>query len=392
MKMKATESAEDRMKLNATESAADRMKLKATESAEDRMKLKATESAEDRMQKLKREAALVPVSASVNRRLPIADSLPNVEIMQSIGKTKCQSVILSGFNAATLTTMVKVWYVPSGENTCSFSLPESKLTAVNFVASRGMSRYLWVGTERGELLELDSANECRLEDRKQVHNAAVTHIVRQGFHMYTLDDNGGLKIWAPDSNGRVSLATRPRSLRIASKISAALVQASALWCASARVVEVYNLDEDASSLLLRKLEIGIGTSGISCMAKLDAMNEVYTGHEDGNVTVFCALTYTKKKIINSSFYRITSMRGVGESSLWVGYSTGKITIFDTKAAQEWIIVKDFLGHYNSGVAEISSDEASLSFTGRMPVASVSESGHIKMVFLCNTVGRITNAG
>jgi WD40 repeat protein len=64
--------------------------------------------------------------------------------------------------------------------------------------------------------------------------------------------------------------------------------------------------------------------------------------------------------------------------IWVGYSTGKVAIYDISVANEWSAKKEFLIYYNSAVSSICCDVISLLYTNTLLVASVSEAGNIKI--------------
>jgi hypothetical protein len=260
----------------------------------------------------KPEKKLVPTTTKLNRRYPICDKFPKVDILQSLGKAKCSYIILTGLYVLTLTTQLKVFNLTTSENIASFNIQDTKIISINVKASRLEPTQVWIGTERGELLELDFVNGCKVDDRKVVHSASITHIINENFTMYTLDENGGLKIWNKDSTGTISLANRPRSLRISSKITNLIIHEDRIWCSVGRCVEIYNLKEDTINVFIKKIELGFGNSNISCMTFLAEQNEVYTGHDDGKITVFCLKSETKKIVVNPSIYRITSILGVGK--------------------------------------------------------------------------------
>lgn len=319
---------------------------------------------------LKRETVLIPTTTSLNRRFPTSESIANIE---QVGKTK--SMIFSGLYAVTLNVTLRVWYLPTGENTCTFTLPDSKIYAMSFIPARPL--LIWVSTERGELLELDISNGCKIFCKRFVHNVTVTMIWKHDVNMFTLDDNGGLKIWSASESGKCDFDEgRPRTLRIGTKYTATLTIGLRLWCIGGKTVEIYDLDESAESLLIKKHDL-IGVYNISCISSLMSINEVYVGHEDGKVSVFCSETFVKKKVIQTSSYKITSIMGVGTKYVWIGYSVGKIAVFDTTICESWALLKDFSVYHNSSVMSLDLDETSMCMRGSMDLASISENGNLK---------------
>ncbi|KAI8922982.1 hypothetical protein BC831DRAFT_55629 [Entophlyctis helioformis] len=381
-----------------------------------------------------KETFHIPITRHTDRSAPVAESLPNTDVFH---KGNVRSFAFSGFYAATGQQSARVWYIPSGENTRSVnpSTTEQRVHAVAFVPSRHLehdSRTVWASIDRGELLEIDVETGDVVE-RRAIHNATVTHILRHRFSLYTLDENGSFKIWAP-VDGRISLsATRPRALRISSSASrapcsAALVDGDRLWTAFGKQLTVYNLAEDASVLVERRMDFGLAVGAVSCIAALPQRGQVYTAHEDGKITVFAAASLDKLRTYQVAFYRITSLVGVGDTCLWAGFGTGKIAVYDTagggggvgvgvsvngssggsgsggqgllvqigsasdvaetsahgasasssaSTGDAWVVVKEFTAYHNSAVTQLVVDDTSLALMGKLHVASVSDGGHMR---------------
>ena len=325
----------------------------------------------------RKEILNIPFTKNVNRRAPLAEGLPNTELSHN-GKPK--SFAFAGYSAATLHTNLRLWYIPSGENRETLSMPDVKLTAVQYLPSKVVhesGKIVWVATDKGELIEIDTETG-NISDRKMAHNSAVNHMIRYNFDMITLDEHGGLKVWYAQGQ-RCTLGGRPRGLRVMAKTAVATIVQDRLWCANGKYIEIYNLSETSSHFLEKKIEVAMGTGPITSIAWLPLMSECYVGHEDGKITVYNAVSLEKKRTVLSAIYRIMSMVAIGPSYLWVGYSTGKIAVFDTNHTNDtWSLVKDFSAYYNSGVGILVLDETSLPLLNRSHVASVSESGHIRI--------------
>ena len=332
-----------------------------------------------------KEQIVTPAMRFVDRGLPVPETLPTTELFH---KGSVRAFAFSGFHAVTCQSTVRSWFIPSGTETgrpVQFGA-DAKVTACCFVPSRALdinSRSFWVAVDKGELVDVNAETGDIIE-RRSVHNATVTHILRHMFCMYTLDENGGLKVWQPDaSTGRISLSMRPRGLRVNGRITCCIVVGSRLWTAYMKQIEVYNLTEGALTLVEKKMDLGLGVGFISSITCLLRLNEIYTGHDDGKISVFNAVTFEKKRIVQIAYYRIVSLVAVGDSHLWAGFGTGKILICDVASKQpsstesRWSVIKEFNAYLNSSVSTLFLDEDALALIGRLYLASVSESGHIR---------------
>eukprot|EP00842_Homolaphlyctis_polyrhiza_P003581 jgi/Hompol1/4223/HPOL_006989-RA len=221
-----------------------------------------------------------------------------------------------------------------------------------------------------------------LLDRKTTHSGPITHIIRHHFTLYTLDETGGLKIWSANRDGDVLLSSTPRALRISPRQSHVIIDRNHLWAASGKRLEIINLSLDAPALVERRVDVSFSVGQISALASLPAKCEIYVGHEDGKISVFNALTFEKKRTYQVAFYRVSSLLGVNESHLWAGFGTGKISIFDVdyNNGDSWSLVKEFLPQspQNSPVVGLYVDDTSLLTLGQLYIASVLESGIVRI--------------
>ncbi|KAI8905732.1 Endonuclease/exonuclease/phosphatase [Powellomyces hirtus] len=337
--------------------------------------------AEDRFAGLRREKLYSPDNVSTNRRLPVAEGLPNSDLYLK-HSTKCFAV--SGFYTCTGGEKIRVWYIPSGENIKTVSVGESKIYAMAFVPTHYMEdegRYLWVSLDKGEIIEVDITTG-EIVDRKTVHSGTVTHIMRHHGHMWTVDDNGGLKIWAQDSTRkRVTLQQRPRAVRVGVKQNVAFVVNCYLWSAAGKVIEVYRPVEEGAPCIQQRfdLTITVGIGNVAGFASTRKGDTVFSGHDDGKILVWDATTLAKKRIVNAGMYPVTALLGLGDKYLWAGHSTGKIHIYDVEHIDgDWSALKEFQAYHSASVDELVMDERSVFLSGRLQVASLSHNGQIRI--------------
>ncbi|KAI8906937.1 Endonuclease/exonuclease/phosphatase [Gorgonomyces haynaldii] len=313
-----------------------------------------------------KETLFIPNTKRVNRRPPVQDRLPNVDL--SVGKQKM--IQISGEHCACLQSeQVKIVRIRSGETIVQLQ-EKCKWTSLCFVPSKTMEdegKYLWIGTDKGELLEIDMNG--RILDRKQAHNGPVTHIIRSGFDLITCDDNGGLKIW--QCQEKCLLSDRPRSWRISSKTQILLYVNGFLWAIAGKQIEIYHLESSSNNLLVKKFEIGFGLAAIVQACAIQ--DRVYLGHDDGKISVY--VNFEKQKTVVVSAYAIKSLLAGVDNQIWVGFGTGKISVFDT---EEWYTIKDFQGAYSQSIVQLTQDVHGLCRSGYLNIASLSDSGSVRI--------------
>lgn len=196
--------------------------------------------------------------------------------------------------------------------------------------------------------------------------------------MYTIDENGGLKIWEISQElGIVDLKGKSKSLRIQPRQLFAIVVENRLWTAALKSIDIYDLSADSQSFSCKKIEIGMGIGAITGITFLDRRQEVITSHECGKVTVYNAQTYERMYYVQLSSYKILSILAVGEAMVWVGFGTGKIIIYRINEKANWRAILDFPAYVNSGVVTLELDDTSLINTGNLTIMSLSDGGTVK---------------
>ncbi|KAJ3142927.1 hypothetical protein HDU90_002799 [Geranomyces variabilis] len=336
---------------------------------------------EDRFAGLRREKLYSPDNISTNRRLPVAEGLPNSDLYL---KHSARCFAVSGFYACTGGEKVRVWYIPSGDNIRTISVGETKIHAMAFAPTHYIEdegRYLWVSLDKGEIIEIDITTG-EIVDRKTLHAGTVTHIMRHCGQMWTIDDAGSLKVWSEDADRkRVMLQQRPRGVRVAAKQTIAFVAGANLWSAAGKIIEVHRPGEDVASCFQQRfdLSVTVGVGNVSCFASTRQGNTIFSGHDDGKILVWDAIALVKKRIVNAGMYPVTSLLGLGDRYLWAGHSTGKIHIYDVEHIDgHWSALKEFQAYHSASVDELVMDERSVFLSGRLQVASLSYNGQIRI--------------
>ncbi len=280
-----------------------------------------------------------------------------------------------------------MWYSPSGEKKCTLNLhgSESKMHSINFVVFPPFGtpddfyQYVWIGLERGEIIEFD-INTGEISARSSSHTSTVSHIIRGTKEMFSIDEHGSLKIWLPDHEGKVSLLQRPRALRIQARPSCAILANGLMWTSQGKIIEVYSLQENTTTILQCRIDSGQGwsiASSISALAYSANTQEVLASHDSGKISVYCSHTFERKLIVQATSYKITSMIVVADR-IWIGLQTGKIQVFEPRL-DGWICILDFLAYQNASVSSlVFDDRAFLSGSFHTVVTSVSDGGHIKL--------------
>lgn len=199
-------------------------------------------------------------------------------------------------------------------------------------------RYVWCGTREGHVWELDTLEGCIVESRNNVHSGPVTHIVRVGDRMLSLDEGGKvsarlfmrflnipayqtdrdgcirvqqMSIWLPSKGPGtaytgVHLTGQPHTQRISLDKSAyALVLGEQLWVCTGPAshetkhgtgkgprIRIYNPFTDdrpfnaTSKPVSMPPEMAIGVGPVSSGTIIPTKAELaYLGHESGHVSI-----------------------------------------------------------------------------------------------------------
>ncbi|KAG6132984.1 hypothetical protein E4U12_002970 [Claviceps purpurea] len=322
-----------------------------------------------------------PDNANVNRRPPYVkkgchevQTKYDPKLMDVCGELVCTSGQLT-----------RVWDIVDGEQLMSLSHTEGvKATSVSFKPAADPEQeghVLWIGTNLGELMEVETATQRIREVKTGVHGKAeITNIYRHYNELWTLDEGGLLNLWMPDSDGVPNLSSQPivQASRIPRGHTFSLVVGDELWHATGKLIRVYEPSADMSKpcqVLVRPLSAD-GCGDVTAGTTLgSAPGVVFFGHVDGKVSVFSTSDYTCQKILNVSSWKINGLCGVGHN-IWAAYNTGKICVYDT-AQQPWTIKKEWQAHEHS-VLKMKTDSSGPYRMDRLQVLSLGADGKVKI--------------
>jgi hypothetical protein len=296
-----------------------------------------------------------PDSSQANRRPPVfSDNLSGIPTGY---ETKLFAIC--GDYICTTGYVTNVWNVLTGKLLLNLSHGDTvKMTSIAFRPAKDVEdegKRLWLGTNTGEMLELDIPTQSVIYTKNNAHaRSPVVKIFRYASEMWSMDDDGTLHIWPSDDTGTPSLRQAPLTFRIPRGHTYSIISGSQLWLANTKEIRVFKRTSDNNYFQkmtqdpLSQPNVGEVTSGAIISSQPD---RVYFGHTDGNV----------------SLYKISSLVGVGDN-LWAGYSTGMIYVYDTKSTP-WKVLKDWKAH-DKPIAGILADRTSIWKLDRFQVASL----------------------
>jgi hypothetical protein len=312
-----------------------------------------------------------PDSSQANRRPPM---FPDTTAGIPTGyETKLFAIC--GDYICTTGYVTNVWNVLTGKLLLSLSHGETvKATALAFRPARDVEdegKRLWLGTNTGEMHEIDIPTQCVVYTKNNAHaRSVIVKIFRYASEMWSIDDEGTLHIWPADDSGSPSLRQAPLTYRVPRGHTFSIISGSQLWLATTKEVRVFQRTDDSNNFQkmtqdpLSQPNVGEVTSGAIISSQPD---RVYFGHTDGKVTIYSKKGFECLGIVNVSLYKISSLVGVGDY-LWAGYSTGMLYVYDTKSTP-WKVLKDWKAH-EKPIAGILADRTSIWKLDRFQVASL----------------------
>ncbi|KAG5927164.1 hypothetical protein E4U42_002540 [Claviceps africana] len=322
-----------------------------------------------------------PDNANVNRRPPYVkkgchevQTKYDPKIMDVCGELVCTSGQLT-----------RVWNIVDGEQVMSLSHTEGvRATSVAFKPAADPEHegsFLWIGTNLGELMEVETATQRIVEVRTGMHSRAeVTNIYRHYNELWSVDEGGSLNLWVPGSDGVPSLSSQPvvQASRVSRGHTFSLVVGDELWHATGKLIRVFEPSADGRKpfqVLVRPLSAD-GCGDVTAGTTLgSAPGAVYFGHVDGKVSMFSTSDYTCQKILNVSSWKINGLCGVG-STMWTAYNTGKICVYDT-AQEPWVVKKEWQAHEQS-VAKMKMDSSGPYRMERLQILTLGADGKVKI--------------
>lgn len=289
-----------------------------------------------------------------------------------------------GKHVCTTGYITRVWDLTTGEQIMSLSHGETvKSLSLAFKPGAGLEdegRRVWVGTNTGELHEIDVFSGSVVASRSYPSRREVIKILRHKKEMWTLDDEGRLLVWPPDESGVPNLQYSYHNPydRVARGHTFSMVVGDTLWLATGKEVHLYrpNAPDDVSFKVLRK-PLGSHHTGEVTSGAYTTRDggRVYLGHADGKVTVYSASSNACLNVVNVSVYKINCLGIVGDN-LWAAYKTGMIYVYDT-STDPWTVLKDWRAH-DSPVCGFLLDSSSVWTMNRLQVTSLGTDNCIRL--------------
>ena len=313
-----------------------------------------------------------PDETNANRRPPRFPERPweintgyDTKVFTACGEYVCTT----GF-------ITRAWNIRTGQMLVDLTHQDTtKVTSIAFrPASNGKDegKCLWLGTKAGEILEVDIPSGSMVNSNNYAHSRKeILRIYRYGSNMWSLDDDGKLNIWKPESQGNIDLSCTPYASRVPKGHTFSLVTGGELWIAAGRDIRVFRPEKEGRSEFvvlehpLSQPQLGEITSGATVPNQHD---RIYFGHVDGRISVYSSKQYSCISVVNLSLYKISSLVGVSDY-LWAGFHTGMIYVYDT-TSNPWKVLKDWKAHENHPVAGIVVDRSSVWKINRLQVVSL----------------------
>lgn len=320
-----------------------------------------------------------PDSSQANRRPPRFSKRPH----DISTKYETKLFAICGEYVCTSGFITRAWSLLTGEQLMSITHGEvTKVTALAFkpaTAVEDEGQRIWLGTQAGELLEVDIPTGTTVHAKANAHGKCqITKIHRQASEMWSLDEDGKLMVWPAGLDGLPSLALSPIVCRVSKGGSFSIIVGRQLWIAYGREIVVYEQNtatRTATQVLEKPLvqaNVGDVTAGSMVASQPD---RIYFGHIDGKVTIYSTHDYACLGIVSVSLYKISSLVGVGDY-LWAGFNTGMIYVYDT-TTHPWKVKKDWKAHEKT-IAGILVDRTSIWKLNRLQVASLGTDNLIRL--------------
>ncbi|KAF8632419.1 hypothetical protein AX17_004860 [Amanita inopinata Kibby_2008] len=253
---------------------------------------------------------------------------------------------------------------------------------------------VWVGTKEGHVFEMDVRTGAVCAVRQVAHLHTVTHILRYGRNMVTLDEVGKALVFTEGAegsgpDGRIALTgTQPRVVRITEKQDFVRMLNGKLWTAARGesqssgagggvawsrlpIIRVYDLFAPGSAgrSLVPSEHVGAVTSAAVLPSQ---PGKVYVGHEEGYVSIW-AVEGTEDgyprcvEVVKVSTSDVLCVEGVNDR-LWVGSRNGMISAYEVMA-RPWIVTNSWSAHPGLPVLKMGVDVVGM-VEGRLNVVSI----------------------
>lgn len=318
-----------------------------------------------------------PDSSRANRRPPISSNMPrnihvgyDTKLFDICGDLVCAT----GF-------VTRVWNLLTGKLLLSISHANSghgdtvKVTALCFKPARKIEddgTRLWLGTNWGEMLEVDIASKRIINLNSAVHNRReIVKLLRHGTEVWSLDDEGKLYVWPPDDTGTPNMSNDMANGRVPRRATTSTVIGDYLWLTFGKEIRVIKPSPETqlSGQQASPQKAILHASGdvSSAATIIDQPDKVYFGQSDGKICIFSSEDYKLLEVVSVSLYKINCLIGIGPF-LWCGQSTGTMFVYDTRS-KPWTVKKDWPAH-DAHVSGVMAERNSLWKLNRLPVVSL----------------------
>ncbi|KAK5116159.1 hypothetical protein LTR62_008485 [Meristemomyces frigidus] len=313
-----------------------------------------------------------PDATQSNRRPPRYSQRP-YQIPTEYDTRLCavygEYVVTSGF-------ITKAWNLRTGEQVLNMMMHENvKAISIVFKPAHrpeDEGTRFWLGTNIGEIHEIDLPSQKLLKTRSNVHTRhEVIRMFRFGTQIWTLDDGGDLAVWRPDANSVLNLDGQYRTFRVPRGHTASVACKGRLWIAAGKDIRVFSptAKDDTEFQTLRGALSQPGMGEVTCATVLATRPElVFFGHSDGKVSIYNSDDLSLVSVVSISLYKVASLAGVGEH-LWVGYNTGMVYVYDISSTP-WRVKKDWEAHEKKQVCSIVVNTSALWTMDRLQVVTL----------------------
>ncbi|KAK4053753.1 hypothetical protein OIV83_001409 [Microbotryomycetes sp. JL201] len=245
---------------------------------------------------------------------------------------------------------------------------------------------VWVGTETGEMLQIDTGNMTLTEHRTDAHRSSIKLIQRCGNGMVSLDQDGILVHWHGSAQFFASLRSPSTRFKLPAKPSFVQLLHDQLWI-------LYTHTHTSLRIICRLIVCQLGmhagqetkvaneeewmhgwhnnTWGIvTCMAITPcAPHYIFMGHASGHVTVWDRSAQPAKDSKRVSHSPITAIEAPSRF-LWIGLANGQIHVLDALKAGGLPLLKYWQAHEkHSPIATLAVDSSTLTESGELCVYS-----------------------
>jgi endonuclease/exonuclease/phosphatase family metal-dependent hydrolase len=233
----------------------------------------------------------------------------------------------------------------SGE--CLWSIGRG-LDAANVALFTSGSR-LFVGTKNGTLLIIN-VGTGKVIGSLSGSKCALLHLFALDSELWAIDNAGWVHFWKLPNQPSAILSAECQC-GVAQVMEGAqfahLTASGVLWTGRGKVLEIHSRTPSAASglaLIARfdyELDLNIKLSTLTGITSINDGVDVITAHEDGCLLVWRSPDCEPKAIYKVGNYKITAIATTEQNFIWLGFSTGKMIVIDSKS---WEVICEWKPH------------------------------------------------